>query len=114
MSDQTSQNFKVRLRYATVKTKNLDRSLSFYERVLGMSRTKAEQDFVQLDAGGTELCIDLYDGDEHEPRLIFAVDDLPNLCRELSSRGIELIAGGPKSNWVMVHDPDGNDVVFEK
>jgi catechol 2,3-dioxygenase-like lactoylglutathione lyase family enzyme len=104
----------VRLRYATVKTTDLARSLGFYERVLGLARTKTETDFVQLDAGGTELCVDLADDGELDPRLIFAVDDLPALCQQLHDAGVDIVAGGPDQDWVIVRDPDGNDVVFER
>jgi len=114
MSRVPTKNFTVRLRYATVKTKRLTESIAFYEQVLQMPRTKTEVDFVQLDAGGVQLCIDKDDGGELNPRLIFAVDDLSALCRELEARGIEVIAGGPDKEWAMVRDPDGNEVVFER
>jgi catechol 2,3-dioxygenase-like lactoylglutathione lyase family enzyme len=114
MSHVRTKNFTVRLRYATIKTKHLTQSVAFYEQVLQMPRTKTDANFVQLDAGSAELCIDRDDGGELNPGLIFAVDDLPALCRELEARGIEVIAGGPDKEWAMVRDPDGNEVVFER
>ena len=114
MSHLRTRNFTVRLRYATIKTKHLTESVAFYEQVLQMPRTKTDANFVQLDAGGAELCVDRDDGGELNPRLIFAVDDLPALCRELEAHGIKVIAGGPDKEWAMVRDPDGNEVVFER
>jgi catechol 2,3-dioxygenase-like lactoylglutathione lyase family enzyme len=114
MPDLTAKSFTVRLRFATVKTTDLARSLGFYEQVLGFRRTKTAKDFVQLDAGGAELCIDLDDGSEHQPRLIFSIDDIEALCARFQQTGVEIIAGGPDKPWVMVHDADGNEVVFEK
>lgn len=109
-----TKHFSVRLRYATIKTKDLAQSVNFYEHILQMPRTKTESDFIQLDAGGTKLCVDKAGGEEFSPRLIFAVDDLPALCQELDAAGIEIIAGGPDKEWAMVRDPDGNEIVFER
>lgn len=114
MPEQATRAFTARLRFATIKTTDLERSLGFYERVLGFPRTRTAAEFVQLDAGGAELCIDLDDGGEHQPRLIFAVDDMPALCAHFRDTGVEIIAGGPDQPRVMVRDSDGNEVVFEK
>lgn len=54
------------------------------------------------------------DGSEHQPRLIFAVDDIDALSDHFERMGVEIIAGGPGQPWVMVRDADGNDVAFEK
>ncbi|MGH3983945.1 MAG: VOC family protein [Pseudonocardiaceae bacterium] len=113
MPDLPTRSFTARLRFATIKTTDLDRSLGFYEHVLGFPRTKTTEDFVQLDAGGAELCVDLDDGGEHQPRLIFAVDDIEALCAHFQHTGVAIIAGGPDKPWVMVRDADGNEVVFE-
>jgi catechol 2,3-dioxygenase-like lactoylglutathione lyase family enzyme len=110
----TSRAFTVRLRFATIKTGDLNTSLGFYERILGFPRTRTAADFVQLDAGGAELCVNLHDGGEHQPRLIFAVDGFDALCAHFQRTGVPIIAGGPQQPWVMVRDPDENEVVFEK
>ena len=49
---------------------------------------------MQLDAGGAELCVDLDDGDQHQPRPIFEVDDLEAACGHFGGAGIEIVAGG--------------------
>jgi lactoylglutathione lyase len=112
-------DFKVRLRYATVRTRDLDRSVRFYEDVLGLQRTRTESgEFVQLNAGGAELCVDLSqstgaDAGE-EPALIFAVDDLAALCRRFQERGIAIVDRGPDNRYVIVRDPDGYPICFER
>jgi catechol 2,3-dioxygenase-like lactoylglutathione lyase family enzyme len=111
MTEPATAPFTTRLRFATIKTNDLERSLGFYEHVLGFQRTKTTPDYVQLDAGGAELCIDLDDGGEHQPRLIFAVDAL---CHHFQQTAVQIIAGGPDHDYVMVRDADGNEVVFEK
>jgi lactoylglutathione lyase len=112
-------DFKVRLRYATVRTRDLDRSMRFYEDVLGLQRTKTRKgEFVQLNAGGAELCVDLSRGERAgttvEPPLIFAVDDLAALCRRFQERGIAIVDRAPDNRYVIVHDPDGNAICFER
>jgi catechol 2,3-dioxygenase-like lactoylglutathione lyase family enzyme len=111
-------SFKVRLRYATVRTRDLDRSMRFYEDVLGLQRTQTKKDeFVQLNAGGAELCVDLCQdervGTTVEPPLIFAVDDLAALCRRFQERGIAIVERGPDNRYVIVRDPDGHPIAFE-
>lgn len=110
----STRTFTARLRYATIKTTHLHESVQFYEGLLGFPRTTTAEDFVQLDAGGAELCIDLDDGNEFQPQLIFAVDDLGAAFDHLQHAGVEIIAGGPDDPWLMFRDPDGNEIVFEK
>ena len=113
MSDALEQSFSVRLRFATLRTKDLARSVAFYEQVLGLHRTKtSEGAFVQLDAGGAELRVDIAQS-EDEPFLIFAGDDLPALCQRLQEANIPLEDGGPSDTYAVVRDPDGRLMVFE-
>jgi lactoylglutathione lyase len=111
--------FQVHLRYATMRTRDLDRSVRFYEDVLGLQRTKTRKgEFVQLNVGGAELCVDLFQGEradaEVEPPLIFAVDDLAALCRRLQERGIAIVDRDPDDRYVIARDPDGNALCFER
>jgi lactoylglutathione lyase len=119
IKSDTAADFKVRLRYATVRTRDLDRSVRFYEDILGLQRTKTKKGaFVQLNAGGAELCVDLsqrtHADDAAEPALIFAVDDLAALCRRFKERGIEIADRDPDNRYVIVRDPDGYAVCFER
>lgn len=109
-----SSPFGVRLRYATVKTTRLAESAGFYESLLGLDRTRAENDFIQLDAGGAELCLDVADDGEFEPQLIFAVDDMTGLESALAGQNVQIVGRDDEGRWLMVKDPDGNDVVFER
>src|SRR5262245_38229272 len=112
-------DFKVRLRYATVRTRDLDRSMRFYEDILGLQRPKTRTgEFVQLNVGGTELCVDLAQHERAdatvEPPLIFAVDDLDALCRRFQDRGIAIVDRDPDDRYVIVRDPDGCAICFER
>jgi len=119
VQQDAATSFKVRLRYATLRTRDLDRSVGFYEDILGLQRTKTKEgEFVQLNVGGAELCVDLSRGEsadeEMEPSLIFAVDDLEALCQRLQKRGIAIIERDPDNRYVIVRDPDGNAICFER
>jgi catechol 2,3-dioxygenase-like lactoylglutathione lyase family enzyme len=118
-AQDATAGFTVRLRYATVRTQDLDRSTRFYEDVLGLQRTRTRKgEFVQLNAGGAELCVDLAQGEPAgiaaEPPLIFAVDDLAALCRRFQERGIAIVERGPDDRYVVVRDPDGHPIAFER
>jgi catechol 2,3-dioxygenase-like lactoylglutathione lyase family enzyme len=117
LEQDAAVDFTVRLRYATVRTRDLDRSVRFYEDVLGLQRTKTKKgEFVQLNAGGAELCVDLSQSTDaaEEPPLIFAVDNLAALCRRFQERGIAILDRGADNRYVIVHDPDGNAICFER
>jgi catechol 2,3-dioxygenase-like lactoylglutathione lyase family enzyme len=105
--------FNARLHYATIRTDQLARSVAFYERVLGLPRTRTEVDFVQLDAGGAQLCVDLDHNTRQQPALIFGVDDVAALCSRFADNGVRIVAGGANRRWVLVRDPDGNQIAFE-
>lgn len=110
----TSSSFGIRLRYASINTSRLADSAAFYERLLGLSRTRTAEDFIQLDVGGAELCLDLDDGGEFAPQLIFAVDDITGLASALEAEGVEIVDRDQGGQWLMVKDPDGNEIVFER
>lgn len=109
-----ARTFTARFRCATIKTTRFEDSVRFYEEILGFPRTTTADDFVQLDAGSAEFCVDLDDGAEFSPQLIFAVDNIEAAFDHVQNAGIDIIAGGPDDPWFMVRDPDGNEIAFEK
>jgi hypothetical protein len=58
-----------------------------------LSYENRKKDFVQLDAGGAELCVDLDDGSEHKLRLFFF--DRRHRGTHLQQTDVEITAGGP-------------------
>ncbi len=107
----------VSLRFTTVRTRDLAKARGFYEEALGLRLTREHPEYVQLDAGGTQLCLDLAAGEaaeaEDEPVLIFATDDLAGLREQLAGYGYPPMSGFQSSRAFMVRDPDGVPVVFE-
>ncbi len=109
-----ADHIPVSLRFATVRTRDLAKARSFYEEALGLRLTREEQEYVQLDAGGTQLCVDLAGHEsEDEPMLIFEATDLPGLREQLTQRGYPAMSGFQSNRAFMVRDPDGVPVVFE-
>ena len=108
--------FSVRLRFVTLRSQDLERAARFYKGLLGLTSTRAEDDFVQFWAGGVDLCIDLVDGEQPPPPLIFSVDRLEALTNELrsSSHPWQGPIQGRERRYVMVHDPDDHLLVFEE
>lgn len=104
----------VRLRFATVRTRDLTKARHFYEKALGLQLTREEEEYVQLDVGGAQLCVDLAsETAEDEPLLIFAADDLAAVRERLAGYGYAAISGQESTRAFMVRDPDGVPVVFE-
>lgn len=68
---------KIRLRYVPLRCRDLQRSRLFYRDVLGLIETTVRpQEYVQVEVGGVELCIDAEHDDQPTPAAIFIVDDL--------------------------------------
>jgi catechol 2,3-dioxygenase-like lactoylglutathione lyase family enzyme len=111
MTDQLS----ISLRFLALRTADLDRSREFYENVLGLNVCREKPgEFLQFAVGDAALCFDLFDGEE-PPAAIFAVRGLEPLCRRLEDAGVPVVRSSEEGvgNYVVVHDPDGHELVFE-
>ena len=104
---------------------SIERSVAFYQRVLGMEHVTFGPDNRSALRFGDQK-INLHEaGREFEPRAIrpwpgsgdvcFLVDDLEDVAAHLQSCGIEIVAGpGPRTgargtiHSVYIRDPDGN------
>ncbi|MGH9216908.1 MAG: VOC family protein, partial [Acidimicrobiales bacterium] len=90
-------------------------SREFYENLLGLNVCGEKPgEFLQFAVGDTALCFDLFDGEE-PPAAIFAVRRLEQLCQRLEDSGVQLVrcSEAGVGNYVVVHDPDGHELVFE-
>jgi glyoxylase I family protein len=115
------QRATVRYQVTTV-----ERSVSFYTKLLGFKLDKQTGPFAQVSRGGLALILsgpgtsgarDMPDGRKQEPggwnRIVLWVDDLEADIARLSEAGVRLrneIEVGPGGSQVLIDDPDGNPV----
>jgi len=118
---------KSKFAYAGIRVRNLQKSIDFYTKLLGMSIagrskieiTKGETVTLQSEKGGFMLELNYYEKDspyntrytvgEGLDHLAFAVGDLDKALEEARKAGsrvlLELKAGS--SRWAYVEDPNG-------
>jgi lactoylglutathione lyase len=118
---------KTKFTYVGIRVTNLQRSIDFYTKLLGMkvtgrgkiAQTKGETVGLQSENDGFVLELNYYE--ENSPyntkyavgegldHLAFKVDDLNKALEEAGSEGyriiLEMKADG--SRWVYIEDPDG-------
>jgi catechol 2,3-dioxygenase-like lactoylglutathione lyase family enzyme len=110
-----TDEFSISLRFLALRTADLDRSREFYENLLGLNVCREKPgEFLQFAVGDAALCFDLFDGEE-PPAAIFAVRGLEPLCQRLEDAGVPVVRSSEEGvgNYVVVHDPDGHELVFE-
>jgi lactoylglutathione lyase len=118
---------KARFSYVGVRVKDLQRSIDFYTRLLGMSivhrytieQTRGEVVNLQSEKGGFILELNYYEkGSPYDTdyavgegldHLAFNVDDLDKALREAKASGhpriLEINTG--RSRWAYIEDPNG-------
>lgn len=110
--------------YLHVKVKNLERSLSFYEKILGFIVIKRDQKMVQMSANGTHLLFTIEQLEKalpldprntglfHVAFLLPERKDLANVLRHLVQSGYPLQGASDHlvSEALYLADPDGNGI----
>lgn len=123
---------KFKMVYTGIRVKDMDESVRFYSKVLGMklvgrARVKATRgEWTQLRSKGSQQLLELNWYSPGSPfytpwkrgveldHLCFAVDDLDSALHELQSRGIKRL-GGPYfvGGWKIVDVVDPNGICIE-
>jgi len=99
-----------------VAVTDLDRSIEFYRDVLGLEVEKHSDHWAQADVGGTNLGLHVAEDvhpTEQSFALIFDVDDVDEICRTVSERGVETADephDEPYGRIATLRDPDGYPV----
>jgi len=109
-----------RLRGITLTVSNLERSVDFYERVLGLQKKYEFEDYAGFDCCGVELGLKTWGGLEEsregEPILELVVDDVEAACDELEAEGVRAVEGPRDRRWgakvAVIADPDGNRIAL--
>lgn len=118
---------KTKFTYTGIRVKDLEKSVDFYTRVLGMKengrskieQTKGEAVSLTTDEGGPVLELNYYAKDskfntgyvvgEGVDHLAFQVDDLDKAAEEARKAGYPLVLDmkTPSSRWAYIQDPNG-------
>ncbi len=123
-----SEKMKTKFVYTGIRVSNLEKSIDFYTKILGMhvkSRQKIKEasgEVVSMACSpeGPELELNYYDRGsmfdapytvgEGLDHLAFSVDDLDAAVEECTKAGHPVVQEirTERSRWVYVRDPDGN------
>jgi len=118
---------KTKFTYTGIRVKDLEKSVNFYTKVLGMKengrskieQTKGETVSLTTDEGGPALELNYYgkgskfnteyQAGEGMDHLAFQVDDLDRAVEEAGKAGYPLVLDMKtgSSRWVYIQDPNG-------
>jgi lactoylglutathione lyase len=118
---------KSKFTYVGIRVTDLEKSISFYTKVLGMKvinrgkieQTRGETVALQGEEGGFVLELNYYEKDsphntkytvgEGLDHLAFKVDDLDKALEEANNAGYKTLLQmkAPEGRWAYVEDPDG-------
>lgn len=110
------------LRIVSLAVRDVKAAKTFYVKKLGFKLLEEQKDFVQVQCGPIQLCLD-HEEDVHEgvairtePRLLFQVGDLRSLHEKLDRAGLSpsVIQGAPGRHWFAIQDPDHHELVFSE
>lgn len=102
---------------------DFERSLTFYQDILGLKIRDKEEGFANFILEGTELAIfqkdaatTMFPRSYMKPSggflIAYKVDDVPKTCDELRKKRVTLFEGPKVTPWgqpvAYFHDPDGN------
>jgi glyoxylase I family protein len=130
-SPADSQSFVKGLWGVRYQVKDVDRSVNFYTKQLGLKLDHQNLPaFAQVSVGNLKLILSgpgasgsrvMPDGRQQEPggwnRIILQVDDLPARIEALKKSGLRFrnqLESGPGGKQIQLEDPDGNPIeLFE-
>jgi len=90
-----------------IKVRDLERAISFYRDILGLSLIRKESDWASFEAFGAEVHLYLYGGTEHG--LEFRVSDIEKVVKELKARSVNFHVESDQANLL---DISGDIMLF--
>ena len=111
----------MKFKFATIHTADLERSVRFYEEVLGMKTARRfpagpNMEIAFMADGPAEIELICDKGAEPPiygewPSLGIALYDLDQAMEDMKAKGVEIISGpfqpNPNTRFFFIHDPDG-------
>ncbi len=134
MADTDAQSARTpRLRHTALKVRDLEKSIDFYSRVLGMYVTRRRDSvqrnhkaaYVAYGDEATHHALELVQDNDRPDKFVLgnlywhinvSVPDLPRLCAKLKAEGIEFVEEptpmtiDDRYHIAFVRDPDGYEV----
>ena len=104
----------------TLTVKDLNRSIEFYGKVLGLQGKYVLKDYAGFDCCGVEIGLKTW-GEHEKPRkgepcINFLVDDIEEAYEILKKNNVKIIKGPEDTPWggriIVFEDPDGNHLQF--
>ena len=105
----------------------LERTLHFYEKVLGLKRTmyhemegEVKQYWIEFDIGQSCLAVSNVwppSGNQGGPTVALEVDDLDKAIEELKAHDVPIdseVMQSPSCRFFLFHDPDGNPLCMHQ
>ena len=109
----------MKLNIVTIFVTNLERSISFYQDILGLEVDRSFSPhegtrivFLKADNTSVELIEqkdrieDIKESEESRVNIVFETEDLPRMMDTLHTAGIGVMAG-PIADYIFIMDPDG-------
>ena len=99
-----------RVNHITLPVSDMKRAVHFYEKYLGLKKTRGEQDpnYVIFDVGGVEFGLEL--GGKLE--IFLQVEDVDKAYKSLKKKGVKFLTEPKDQLWggrtATLADPDGN------
>lgn len=111
----------MKFKFATIHVKDLERSIRFYEEILGMKESRRfpagpGMEIAFMTDGPAEIELICDKGAEPPaygewPSLGIASDDLDKAMADMKAKGVEIVSGpfqpNPHTRFFFIHDPDG-------
>jgi len=99
--------------HITFPVSDLKKAVAFYEKVLGLKKTREWPNYATFDVGGIQFGL--------EPRgkleIFLLVDDVDKAYQELKGKGVNFITEPKDQHWgartAVFTDPDGNKFTIE-
>ena len=101
-----------RMNHLTFPISDVKKAVAFYEKILGLKKTREWANYVEFDVGGTDLGFEL----KGEQQIFMLVDNVDEEYQDLKSKGVNFLTEPKDQYWggrtAKFADPDGNKFIL--